>query len=123
MQPKKDEQTKKSQQEGKVQQMEKELHLGALVVMDQEWQEVANDMAKQLVVMENGAPTNGDLDAVVEQLEMLAQKIRKNGEVQELQKENERMAKQLEETQSQLANQVEKTFYEENQSILREEMC
>jgi predicted ATP-grasp superfamily ATP-dependent carboligase len=103
--------------------MEKELHLGALVVMDQEWQEVANDMAKQLVVMENGAPTNGDLDAVVEQLEMLAQKIRKNGEVQELQKENERMAKQLEETQSQLANQVEKTFYEENQSILREEMC
>jgi predicted ATP-grasp superfamily ATP-dependent carboligase len=73
--------------------------------------------------MENGAPTNGDLDAVVEQLEMLAQKIRKNGEVQELQKENERMVKQLEETQSQLANQVEKTFYEENQSILREEMC
>ncbi len=43
--------------------------------------------------------------------------------MQELQKENERMVKQLEETQSQLANQVEKTFYEENQSILREEMC
>jgi hypothetical protein len=29
-------------------------------------------MAKQLVVMENGASTNGDLDVVVEQLEMLA---------------------------------------------------
>jgi predicted ATP-grasp superfamily ATP-dependent carboligase len=44
-------------------------------------------------------------------------------EVQELQKENERMAKQLEEAQNQLANQVEKTFYEENQRILREQMC
>jgi DNA-binding protein H-NS len=64
------------------------------------------------------------LDAVVAQLEMLPQKIKKkNGEVQELQKENERMAKQLEEAQNQLANQVEKTFYEENQRILREEMC
>jgi predicted RNA-binding protein with PIN domain len=118
MQLEKDEQTKKSQQEGAVQQMEEELHLGTLTVMDQQWQEVTNDMAKQLVVMESGAPANGDLDVVVEQLEMLAQKIRKkNGEVQKLQKENERMAKQLEETQSQLANQVEKTFYEKNQRI------
>ncbi len=67
--------------------------------MDQQWQEVVNDMAKQLMVMERGASTNGDLDAVAEQLEMLAQRIKKkNGEVQELQKENERMAKQLEET-------------------------
>jgi hypothetical protein len=42
---------------------------------------------------------------VVEQLEMLAQMIKKkNGEVQELQKINERMAKQLEETHKQLAN-------------------
>jgi hypothetical protein len=33
--------------------------------------------------MENGASTNGDLDVVVEQLEMLAHKIRKkSGEVQ-----------------------------------------
>ncbi len=60
--------------------------------MDQQCQEATNDM-------ENVASTNGDLDAVVEQLEMLAHKIkRKNGEVQELQNENERMAKQLEET-------------------------
>jgi hypothetical protein len=29
-------------------------------------------MAKHLVVMESGASTNGDLDAVVKQLEMLA---------------------------------------------------
>ncbi len=49
--------------------------------------------------MESGASINGDLNVVVEQLEMLAQRIKKkNGEVQELQKENERMAKQLEET-------------------------
>jgi hypothetical protein len=34
-------------------------------------------MANQLMVMEGGASTNGDLDPVVEQLEMLAQKIRK----------------------------------------------
>ncbi len=40
--------------------------------MDKQWQEATNDMAKQLVVMENGASTNGDLDVVVEQLEMLA---------------------------------------------------
>jgi hypothetical protein len=40
--------------------------------MDQQWQEVANDMTKQLMVMENGAFANGDLDVVVEQLEMLA---------------------------------------------------
>jgi hypothetical protein len=65
--------------------MEENLHEGALVVMDRQWQEVINDMAKQLVVMESGASTNGDLDAVVEQLEMLAQRIRKkNGEVQKL---------------------------------------
>jgi hypothetical protein len=48
--------------------------------------------------MESGASTNGNLDAMVEQLEILAQRIkRKNGKVQELQKENERMGKQLEE--------------------------
>ncbi len=56
-------------------------------MLDQQWQEVVNDMAKHLVGMENGASTNGDLDAVAEQLEMLAQKIKKkNGEVKELQK-------------------------------------
>jgi predicted RNA-binding protein with PIN domain len=83
--------------------------------MDQQWQEAISDMAKQLVVMESGASTNGHLDVVAEQLEMLAQMIRKkNGEVQELQKENERMAKQLDEVCKQLANQVEKTFYEES---------
>jgi hypothetical protein len=27
--------------------------------MEEQWQEVINDMAKQLVVMENGASTNG----------------------------------------------------------------
>ncbi len=49
--------------------------------------------------MENGASTNGDLDAMVKQLEMLAQNIgKKNGEVRKLQKENEKMAKDLEET-------------------------
>jgi hypothetical protein len=54
-------------------------------LIDQQWQEAANDMAKQLVVMESNASTNGNLDAVVEQLEMLAQKIyKKNGEVLEL---------------------------------------
>jgi hypothetical protein len=42
-------------------------------------------MAKQLVVMESDASTNGDLDARAKQLEMLAQRIRKkNGEVQKL---------------------------------------
>jgi hypothetical protein len=42
-------------------------------------------MTKQLVVIKNGASTNGDLDAVAEQLEMLAQNIKKkNGEVQKL---------------------------------------
>jgi len=51
------------------------------------------------VGMENGASTNGNLDAVVEELEMLVRRIKKkNGEVQELQKENERMVKQLKET-------------------------
>ncbi len=80
-------------------------------------------MAKQLVIMENSASTNGDLDVVVEQLEMLAQKIKKkNGEVLELQKENEKMGKQLEETQKQLANQVEKTLYEKNQRTSREKV-
>ncbi len=124
MQPKKDEQIKKSQQEKEVQQREEELHVGTLVLMDQQWQETTNDMAKQLVVMENGASANGDLDVVAEQLEMLAQKIKKkNGEVQELQKENERMEKHLEETQKQLANQVKKTLYEEiSQRISRIEM-
>jgi hypothetical protein len=44
--------------------MEEELHIGTLVVMDQQWQEAANDMAKQLVIMESGASTNGALDAM-----------------------------------------------------------
>ncbi len=62
--------------------------------MDQQWQEAANDMAKHLVIMKNGASTNGDLNVVAKQLEMLAQKIKKkNSEVQKLQKENERMEK------------------------------
>jgi len=39
-----------------------------------------------------------------------------------LQKENEKMAKQLEETWKQLINQVEKTFYEESQKTSREEL-
>ncbi len=44
--------------------------------------------------MESGASINVDVDVVVEQLEMLAQMMnKKNGEVQEMQKENERMAK------------------------------
>jgi hypothetical protein len=34
--------------------------------MDQQWKEDTNDLAKQLMVMESGASTNGDLDAVVE---------------------------------------------------------
>jgi hypothetical protein len=55
-----------------VQQIEEELHVGVLIMLDQQWQEVVNDMAKHLVGMENGASTNGDLDAVAEQLEMLA---------------------------------------------------
>ncbi len=89
--------------------------------MDLQWQEVVNDMAKWLVLMESGASTNEDLDAMAKELEMLAQRTKKkNGEVQELQKENGKMAKQLEETQKQLANQVKKTFYEENQRITRE---
>ncbi len=113
MQPEEDEQTNKNQQEGEVQQIGEELHVRTLVVMDLQWQNVVNDMAKHLVVMENGASTNEDLDVVAEQLEMLAQRIRKNnGEVQELQKKNEKMAKQLEETQKQLTNQVEKALYE-----------
>ncbi len=73
--------------------------------------------------MENSASTNGDLDAVAKQLDILAQKMKKkNGEVLELQKENEKMGKQLEETQKQLANQMEKTFYEKNQRTSREEV-
>ncbi len=40
----------------------------------------------------------------------------------ELQKENEKMAKQLEETHKQLANQVKKTLYEENQKTSKEKM-
>jgi hypothetical protein len=67
--------------------MEEELHIGTLIVMDQRWQKTANDMAKQLVVMESGASTNGDLDAMDDQLEMLAYRIKKkHGEVQKLQK-------------------------------------
>ncbi len=46
MQPKENEQTKKKQQEGEVHQIEEELHTRILVVMDQQWQEVTNDMAK-----------------------------------------------------------------------------
>jgi hypothetical protein len=42
--------------------------------------------------------------------------------VLELQKENEKMAKQLEETHKQLANQVKKTLYEENQKTSKEKM-
>jgi hypothetical protein len=85
MQPKEGEQTKKIQHEKEVQQKEEELHARALVLMDQQWQEDANDMVKWLVVMKSSASTTGDLDAVVEQLEMLAQKIRKkNGEVLKL---------------------------------------
>jgi hypothetical protein len=39
-------------------------------------------MTKYLVVMESGASTSGDLDVMVEQLEMLAQRVmKKNGEV------------------------------------------
>ncbi len=73
-------------------------------------------MTKQLVVMESDASTNGDLDARAKQLEMLAQRIRKNnGEVQKLQGKK-RLAKQL-------VNQVEKALYEESQRISREEMC
>jgi hypothetical protein len=40
--------------------------------MDQQWQKATNDMVKQLVVIENSISTNGDLDVMVEQLEMLA---------------------------------------------------
>jgi peptidoglycan hydrolase CwlO-like protein len=67
------------------------------------------------MVMESSASIDGDLDIMDEQLEMLAQNIKKgNGEVHKLQKENERMEKKLEETQNQLVNQIEKAFYEKN---------
>jgi hypothetical protein len=46
MQPKKNEQTKKKQQEREVQQIEEELHTRILIVMDQQWQETTNDIAK-----------------------------------------------------------------------------
>ncbi len=56
-----------------MQQIKEEWHVGTLVMMDLQWQvEAVNHMAKQLVFMENGASTNEDLDAVVEELEMLA---------------------------------------------------
>jgi hypothetical protein len=55
-----------------VQQIKEEWHVGTLVVMDLQWQEAVNRMAKRLVLMENGASTNEDLDVVVEELEMLA---------------------------------------------------
>jgi peptidoglycan hydrolase CwlO-like protein len=72
-------------------------------------------MAKHSMVMESSASIDGDLDIMDEQLEMLAQNIKKgNGEVHKLQKENERMEKKLEETQNQLVNQIEKAFYEKN---------
>jgi hypothetical protein len=68
-----------------VQQIKEEWHVGTLVVMDLQWQEVVNDMAKWLVLMESGASTNEDLDAMAKELEMLAQRTKKkNGEVQEL---------------------------------------
>jgi hypothetical protein len=41
----------------------------------------------------------------------------------ELQKENEKMEKQLEETHNQLVNQVEKTLYEKSQRTSREKKC
>ncbi len=40
----------------------------------------------------------------------------------ELQKENEKMEKQLEETDKQLANQIQKTIYEESKRTSREEV-
>lgn len=40
--------------------------------MDQHWQEVANDIIKQLVVVESSTSTNGNLDAMAKQLELLA---------------------------------------------------
>ncbi len=68
-----------------MQQIKEEWHVGTLVVMDLQWQEVVNDMAKWLVLMESGASTNEDLDAMAKELEMLAQRTKKkNGEVQEL---------------------------------------
>ncbi len=73
--------------------------------------------------MESSISTNGDLDVVVEQLEMLAQKIqKKNGEVLKLQKENEKMEIQLKETWKQLVNQVEKALYKESYKTLRKIM-
>jgi CHAT domain-containing protein len=73
--------------------------------------------------MESSASTNGDLDVMVEQLEMLVQMIRKKtNERFELQQENEKMAKQLEQTWKQLVNQVEKALYEESQNISREDL-
>ncbi len=48
------------------------MHVGALVLMDQHWQEAANDITKQLVVMESSTSTNGNLDVMAKQLEMLA---------------------------------------------------
>jgi len=55
-----------------VQQIGQKLDVRTLVVMDLQWQNVVNDMAKHLVVMESGASTNEDLDVVAEQLKMLA---------------------------------------------------
>jgi hypothetical protein len=45
-QPKEDELTKNIQHEEEVQEREEELHVGTLILMDQQWQEVVNDMAK-----------------------------------------------------------------------------
>ncbi len=75
-------------------------------------------------MVKNNTPTNGDLDKVIEQLEMSTQKIwDKSCEILELQKDNElEMVKQLEETHEQLTNQVEKMFYEECQKISTEEL-
>jgi hypothetical protein len=75
-------------------------------------------------VVKNNTPTKGDLNNVVEKMEMSAQKIwKKSCEILELQKDNElEMVKQLEETKEQLANQVEKMFYEECQKISTKEL-
>jgi len=48
---------------------------------------------------------------------------RRMGKFKSCRNKMKRMAEQLEETQKQLANQVEKTFYEESQRISKEKMC
>ncbi len=48
-----------------MQQREEEAHVGALILMEWQWQEAINDLAKKLMVMEGGGSTNGDLDVMV----------------------------------------------------------